>query len=308
LKPIRIGTRKSPLALWQAEYVRAQLLAHHPELSVELVPMSTEGDRVLDRSLAAVGGKGLFIKELEQGLLDKRIDIAVHSLKDMTATLPTGLALAAICEREDPRDAFVSTRYADLAALPGGARVGTASLRRQCQLRHAFPELDIVTLRGNVNTRLAKLDNGEFDAVVLAVAGLKRLGFEQRIRTRLDTEQSLPAVGQGVVSVECRDDDGDTHRLLTALEHTPTRICISAERAMNAALEGGCQVPIGGYAELHGESLRVRGLVGAPDGSRLIRGEVEGPATQAEQLGWQLAEDLLARGARAILDNVYGRG
>ena len=307
MKPFRIGTRKSPLALWQAEHVRARLLAQHRDLHVELVPMSTEGDRILDRSLAAVGGKGLFIKELEQGLFDERIDIAVHSLKDMTATLPNGLALAAVCEREDPRDAFVSTRYAEPAALPAKARVGTASLRRQCQLRHAFPALEVVTLRGNVNTRLAKLDNGEFDAVVLAVAGLKRLGFEERIRARLDTELSLPAVGQGVVCVESRDDDRETRSLLAVLEHAPTRVCISAERAMNAALEGGCQVPIGGYAELNGERLRVRGLVGAPDGSYLIRGEVEGPAAQAEQLGWALAEDLLARGARAILDGVYGR-
>jgi hydroxymethylbilane synthase len=214
--------------------------------------------------------------------------------------------LAAMCEREDPRDAFVSTRHASLGALPPGARVGTASLRRQCQLRHAFPALHIATLRGNVNTRLAKLDDGEFDAIVLAVAGLKRLGFEQRIRAHLDTTLSLPAVGQGVVCIECREDDRETRSRVAALEHEPTRLCVSAERAMNAALEGGCQVPIGGYAELHGEQIRLRGLVGAPDGSRLIRGEVTGHAARAEALGWQLAEDLLARGARAILDGVYG--
>lgn len=308
MKSLRLGTRKSPLALWQAEHVRAQLLAHHPNLRVELVTITTEGDRILDRSLARVGGKGLFIKELEQSLLDDRIDLAVHSLKDMTATLPAGLALATVCEREDPRDAFVSNRYTDLPSLPTGARIGTASLRRQCQLRAAFPALDIVTLRGNVNTRLSKLDAGEFDAVILAVAGLRRLGFEGRIRARLDPELSLPAVGQGVVSIECRANDVATHSLLAPLEHSATRICISAERAFNAALEGGCQVPIGGYAELRGKRLRLRGLVGDPDGSRVIRDDIEGLATQAEQLGAQLAEKLLARGARAILDKVYGRG
>jgi len=307
VKTLRLGTRKSPLALWQAEHVRARLLAAHPGLRVDLVTMTTEGDRILDRSLARVGGKGLFIKELEQGLLDGRTDFAVHSLKDMTATLPAELTLATVCEREDPRDAFVSPRYADLAALPAGARVGTASLRRQCQLRAAYPALEIVTLRGNVNTRLSKLDAGEFDAIILAVAGLKRLGFEERIRASLDTDISLPAVGQGVVCIEARRDDAETRALLAALEHAPTRLCIRAERAFNAALEGGCQVPIGGYAELHGESLRLRGMVGDPDGSHIIRGELTGPAIQAEQLGRQLADELLGRGARAVLDKVYGR-
>jgi hydroxymethylbilane synthase len=304
---LRLGTRKSPLALWQAEHIRARLLALHPGLRVDLVTMSTEGDRILDRSLALVGGKGLFIKELEQGLLDRRTDLAVHSLKDMTVSLPAGLMLAAVCEREDPRDAFVSGLYPELSALPPGARVGTASLRRQCQLRAAFPALDVVTLRGNVNTRLAKLDAGEFEAIILAVAGLKRLGFETRIRARLDADVSLPAVGQGVVCIECRTDDAATRALLAPLEHAPTRACISAERALNAALEGGCQVPIGGYAELHGERLHLRGLVGDPDGSRVIRGEVTGAIAEAEQLGQQLATELLARGARAILDKVYAR-
>lgn len=282
-------------------------MAAHPGLRVDLVTMTTEGDRILDVSLARVGGKGLFIKELEQGLLDGRTDLAVHSLKDMTVSLPDGLLLATVCEREDPRDAFVSNRYADLATLPAGARVGTASLRRQCQLRAAFPALDVVTLRGNVNTRLAKLDAGEFDAILLAVAGLKRLGFENRIRARLDTDVSLPAVGQGVVCIECRADDAETRALLAPLEHAPTRLCVRAERALNAALEGGCQVPIGGYAELRGERIHLRGLVGDPDGSRVIRAEIDGPATQAEQLGHALAADLLARGARVILDKVYGR-
>jgi len=307
LKQLRLGTRKSPLALWQAEHVRAQLLAHHSDLRVELVAMTTEGDRILDRSLARVGGKGLFIKELEQGLFDQRIDLAVHSLKDMTATLPEGLVLSTVCEREDPRDAFVSNHYTDLGAMPAGARVGTSSLRRQCQVRAAFPALEVITLRGNVNTRLSKLDAGEFDAILLAVAGLKRLGFEHRITARLDAAVSLPAVGQGAICIECRTDDAQTRALLAPLEHAPTRICITAERAFNAALEGGCQVPIGGYAELRGARLHLRGLVGEPNGSRILQEEIEGPGTDAAQLGKQLATQLLARGARAILDKVYGR-
>lgn len=304
---LRLGTRKSPLALWQAEHVRGRLQALHPGLVVELVKITTEGDQILDRSLSRVGGKGLFIKELEQALQEQRIDLAVHSLKDVTVTLPAGLHLAAILEREDPRDAFVCGRYARLADLPPGSRVGTASLRRQCQLRATYPRLDIRTLRGNVNTRLAKLDSGEFDAIILACAGLKRLGLAARIRARLDPAESLPAVGQGAVCVECREQDARTNALLAPLNHPATRICVSAERAMNAALEGGCQVPIGGYAVLEGETLYLRGLVGDPDGSQLIRGEIRGGAADAERLGAALAEELLGRGARAILDKVYGR-
>ncbi len=307
MKTLRLGTRKSQLALWQAHYVRDALQRHHPGLRVELVTMTTEGDRILDRSLAQVGGKGLFIKELEQGLLEHRVDIAVHSLKDVTATLPPGLHLSVVCEREDPRDAFISNRHANLASLPPGARVGTSSLRRQCQLREAYAHLEIATLRGNVNTRLAKLDAGEFDAIILAVAGVKRLGMEARIRDRLDPGVSLPAVGQGAVCIECRADDAVTNELLAPLNHRETWICVSAERAMNAHLEGGCQVPIGGYAELHGDALHLRGLVGEPDGGRLLRAEVRGPAAQAELLGAQLAQQLLAQGARDILDKVYGR-
>lgn len=294
--------------MWQAEHVRARLLAAHPGLEVELVRITTEGDQILDRSLARVGGKGLFIKELEQALADRRIDLAVHSLKDVTVTLPTGMHLAAILEREDPRDAFVSNKYHNLAALPAGARVGTASLRRQCQLRSAYPALDIITLRGNVNTRLAKLDSGAFDAIILACAGLKRLGFAERIRAELDAETSLPAVGQGAVCIEARSDDGQTNALLAPLEHATTRICVSAERAMNAALEGGCQVPIGGYAVLERDQLYLRGLVGDPDGSQVIRGEIRGAPAEADGIGQALAEDLLARGARRILDKVYARG
>jgi hydroxymethylbilane synthase len=304
---LRLGTRKSPLALWQAEHVRAQLMQRHPGLQVELVTMTTEGDRILDRSLAKVGGKGLFIKELEQGLAAGQIDLAVHSLKDVTVTLPAGMHLPAFLEREDPRDALVSPRHARLQDLAPGARVGTSSLRRQSQLRAAFAHLEIVTLRGNVNTRLRKLDAGEFDAIILAVAGLKRLGFADRIRAPLAPEESLPAVGQGVVCIECRSDDPATTRLVAALDHAATRCCVAAERALNAALEGGCQVPVAGYAVLQGNELHLRGLVGEPDGSRVVRGEVRGPAAAAESLGTALAQELLARGARAILDRVYGR-
>ena len=304
---LRLGTRKSALALWQAEYVRAALVARHPSLTVELVKITTEGDRILDRPLAAVGGKGLFIKELEQALFDRRIDLAVHSMKDLTVTLPAGLHIAAVCEREDPRDAFVSGRYASLAALPSGSRVGTSSLRRQCQLRALYPQLEVVTLRGNVNTRLAKLDAGEYDALLLAVAGLKRLGFSERIREALPIAVSLPAVGQGAVCIECRSDDAGTNRLLAALDHAPTRTCVAAERALNAALEGGCQVPIAGYAELEGDALHLRALVGAPDGTRIVRGERRGAAVDAAAIGAAVAQELLARGAKEILDGVYGR-
>ena len=307
MKTLRIGTRKSQLALWQAEFVRTRLIAHAPGLEVELVKITTQGDKILDRSLATVGGKGLFIKELEQALVERRIDLAVHSTKDVTVTLPEGLHIAVVCEREDPRDAFVSVNHADLYSLPAGARVGTSSLRRQCQLRATHPRLQIIALRGNVNTRLSKLDAGEYDAVILAAAGLKRLGLSERIRTLLDPADSLPAVGQGAICIECRADDVETHALLAPLNHEPTRLCIQAERAMNAHLGGGCQVPIGGYAELEGDRLHLRGLVGEPDGSRLIRGEVRGSAQDAEQLGVRLADDLLARGAKAILDKVYGR-
>jgi hydroxymethylbilane synthase len=306
---LRLGTRKSPLALWQAEHVRARLLEQNPGLAVELVRITTEGDQILDRSLARVGGKGLFIKELEQALLEGRIDLAVHSLKDMTVSLPPGLHLAAILEREDPRDAFVSSRFASLRELPAASRLGTASLRRQCQIRAAFPALQVVMLRGNVNTRLAKLDTGEFDAILLATAGLKRLGFEARIRARLEPDECLPAVGQGAVCIECRAGDTATNALLSRLDHDTTRTCTSAERAFNAELEGGCQVPIGGFAVLEGGStLYLRGLVGDPDGSRVIRGELRGHAADAERLGRELAKDLLARGARKILDKVYARG
>jgi hydroxymethylbilane synthase len=302
---LRISTRKSPLALWQAEHVRARLVAAHPGLEVELVTMSTAGDRILDAPLAKVGGKGLFIKELEQALLDGRADIAVHSLKDVTVTLPDGLHIPVIGEREDPRDAFVSNKFDLLAALPSGARIGTSSLRRTCQLRALYPQLEIVSLRGNVNSRLAKLDGDEFDAIILACAGLKRLGLGERIRTELPPEILLPAVGQGAICIECRSGDHDVEQLIAPLHHPDTAVRVAAERALNARLEGGCQVPIAAFAELNADVLHLRALVGEPDGSHVIRGEIEGDATRAAALGVDLANELLARGARTILDKVY---
>lgn len=302
---VRIATRKSALALWQANFVKAELEAAHPGLQVELVPMSTQGDKILDTPLAKIGGKGLFVKELETAMLEGRADIAVHSMKDVPVDFPEGLMLHTICQREDPRDAFVSNTYQQLADLPQGAVVGTSSLRRQCQIKAMRPDLQIKDLRGNVNTRLAKLDAGEFDAIILASAGLIRLGFEARIASFLDVGISLPANGQGAVGIECRSDDLVIQQLLAPLEHQETRICVLAERAMNRKLQGGCQVPIGAFAVLQQNELWLRGLVGQLDGSEILRSEIKGEATQAEQLGTQLAEQLLALGADRILDAVY---
>lgn len=302
---LRIATRKSALALWQAEHIKARLEALHPGLQVELLPMSTQGDKILDVPLAKIGGKGLFVKELEQALLEGRADLAVHSMKDVPMHFPDNLGLIAICEREDPTDAFVSNQYPSLDALPQGAVVGTSSLRRQCQIRAHRPDLDIRTLRGNVNTRLAKLDAGEYDAIVLASSGLKRLGFEARIRTTLAPTTSLPAVGQGALGIECRLDDTALHALLAPLAHPDSTVCVRAERALNTHLEGGCQVPIAAYAVLEGEDIWLRGLVGAPDGSLIYRSEGRAPRHDAEALGIRLAEDLLRQGARRILDEIY---
>ncbi|WP_019677186.1 hydroxymethylbilane synthase [Arsukibacterium perlucidum] len=302
---VRIATRKSALALWQAEFVKAELLRHHPALQVELVPMSTQGDKILDTPLAKIGGKGLFVKELETAMLDGRADIAVHSIKDVPVAFPDGLVLQTICQREDPRDAFVSNQFQDLSQLPHGAVVGTSSLRRQCQLKALRPDLTVRDLRGNVNTRLAKLDNGEFAAIILASAGLIRLGFSARIASYLEPEQSLPANGQGAVGIECRSDDTAIQQLLAPLEHQPTRLCVLAERAMNRRLQGGCQVPIGAFATLKDEQLQLRGLVGSLDGSVIIRAEQTGNAELAEQIGLAVAEQLLAQGAGAILQQVY---
>jgi hydroxymethylbilane synthase len=299
---LRIATRKSPLALWQAGHVRERLLALHPGLEVELVTLTTQGDRILDSPLARIGGKGLFVKELEQGLLEGRADLAVHSMKDVPAELPAGLGIGAILERGDARDAFVSTRYRGLDELPPGARVGTSSLRRQCQLRATRPDLELHDLRGNVGTRLGKLDAGEYDAIVLACAGLRRLGLEARITRALAPGEMLPAIAQGVIGIECRLDDARVRALIDPLNHPETGSRTLAERAMNATLAGGCQAPVAGYAQLQDGVLELRGLVGWPDGSAVIRDTVSGPVTEAETLGRQLAKGLLDNGARPILD------
>ncbi|EOX4341196.1 hydroxymethylbilane synthase [Vibrio cholerae] len=303
--PIRIATRQSPLALWQANYVKDALMAAHPGLQVELVAMVTRGDVILDTPLAKVGGKGLFVKELEIAMLEGRADLAVHSMKDVPVDFPDGLGLVTICEREDPRDAFVSNTYAKIEDLPSGAIVGTCSLRRQCQLKAARPDLVIKELRGNVGTRLSKLDAGEYDAIILAAAGLKRLELESRIRSFIEPEQSLPAVGQGAVGIECRVDDQRVRALLAPLNHADTADRVRCERAMNLTLQGGCQVPIGSYALLEGNTIWLRALVGEPDGSQIVRGEIRGPRTQAEQLGITLAEQLLSQGAKEILERLY---
>jgi hydroxymethylbilane synthase len=305
-REIRIATRKSALALWQAEYVKARLEQAHPGLIVSLVPMVSRGDKLLDAPLAKIGGKGLFVKELETALLENEADIAVHSMKDVPMDFPEGLGLYCICEREDPRDAFVSNTFDSLDALPAGSVVGTSSLRRQAQLLARRPDLKIQFLRGNVNTRLAKLDAGEYDAIILAAAGLIRLGFEDRIRASISAEDSLPAGGQGAVGIECRTADTEVHALLALLHHADTADRVSAERALNKRLNGGCQVPIACYALLEGDDLWLRGLVGQPDGGQLLRAEARAPREQAEALGVQVAEALLAQGADRILAAVYG--
>lgn len=302
---LRIATRQSPLALWQANFVKAELEKYHPNLTVELVTMVTKGDVILDTPLAKIGGKGLFVKELELALLEERADIAVHSMKDVPMSFPEGLGLAVICEREDPRDAFVSNRYASLAELPEGAIVGTSSLRRQCQLMAAYPHLTVKSLRGNVGTRLSKLDNGEYDAIILASAGLIRLGMPERIKSFISVEDSLPAAGQGAVGIETRVNDTRVLNYLAKLNHNPTACCVMAERAMNTRLQGGCQVPIGGFATLNGEELELNALVGSLDGSTIIRASGKAHQSEAEQLGIRIAEQLLAQGADKILAEVY---
>jgi len=305
-KLLRIATRGSQLALWQAEYVKARLEAAHENLQVELNIMKTRGDKILDVPLAKVGGKGLFVKELETAMLEGRADIAVHSMKDVPMEFPEGLGLAVICEREQPTDAFVSNNYSSFDSLPQGACVGTSSLRRQCHIRALRPDIKIDFLRGNVNTRLAKLDDGQFDAIILASAGLIRLGMGDRITEQLSIEQSLPAAGQGAVGVECRVDDEDTRALLSVLHHQDTSICVTAERAMNRHLNGGCQVPIAGFAVLEeGGQVFLQGMVANPDGDEMLRAELRGPIAEAEQIGIRVADDLLSQGAQAILDAVY---
>ncbi len=302
---IRIATRESPLALWQAEFVRDELLSRYPNLQVELVGMTTKGDIILDMPLVKIGGKALFVKELEVAMLEGRADIAVHSMKDVPMEFPEGLGLAVICEREDPTDAFVSNHYASLDALPRGAKVGTSSLRRQCQLRALRPDLKIGDLRGNVGTRLSKLDRGEFDAIVLATAGLLRLKLQSRIAQRMDPLISLPAGGQGAVGIETRTADTELNAMLAGLHDPDTADRVIAERAVNKRLNGGCQVPIACYAELEGEQIYLRGLVGDPDGKRMLRCEMRGQRADAEKLGIAVAEDLLAQGADEILRALY---
>lgn len=306
-RKLTIATRESPLALWQAEFVQSALMQAHPGLEVQLLGMTSRGDQLLDVPLAKVGGKGLFVKELENALLDGSADIAVHSMKDVPMEFPAGLGLGVICQREDPSDAFVSNRYRTLAQLPAASVVGTSSLRRECQLRAQRPDLQVKFLRGNVNTRLRKLDDGEYDAIILASAGLLRLGFAHRIAQKIEVSDSLPAGGQGAVGIELRSDDDAVLALLQVVHHEGTARRVAAERAMNQRLQGGCQVPIACYAEYENGSdqLWLRGLVGKPDGSVLLRAEGRAPAVDAEALGISVAQDLLAQGAAAILAEVY---
>jgi hydroxymethylbilane synthase len=303
---LRIATRKSPLALWQANHVREALLARNPGLKVELLTMTTQGDKILDTPLAKVGGKGLFVKELELGMLEGRADLAVHSMKDVPVEFPDGLGLAAVLPREDPRDVLISNRFSSIDELPDGARVGTSSLRRQCQLRARRSNLQILDLRGNVNTRLKKLDEGAYDAILLAAAGVRRMGWESRITELLPPEQFLPAIGQGAIGIEIRLDDERVAGLVAQLNDPQTATRIAAERALNERLQGGCQVPIAGYSEISHGVIVLRALVGRPDGSELVQGVISGKPEDAEELGQVLADDLLSRGAREILADVYG--
>ncbi len=298
---IKIATRKSALALWQAEEVSRLLQQTHKNVSVELIKMTTTGDRLLQESLANKGGKGLFVKELERGLLENKADIAVHSMKDVPIALPKKLHLPVILAREDARDAFISNHYENLAALPKNAVVGTSSSRRACQITAKFPSLEIKLLRGNVNTRLAKLDNGEYDAIILATAGLNRLGFSDRIRSFLSVEDSLPAIGQGAIGIECRCNDNNIEPLISPLNHEETNICVTAERTVSQALQGGCQLPIAGLAQLNGNDLSLRALVGNPDGSKICSSKKIGYKSNPIELGHLVAEELLSQGADKIL-------
>jgi hydroxymethylbilane synthase len=302
---IRIATRKSPLALWQANFVKQQLLAAHPNLTVDLLPMTTKGDVLLDSPLSKIGGKGLFVKQLEQAILNNEADIAVHSIKDIPAEFPEGLALTTICKRDDVRDAFISNKYQNLDELPNNAVVGTSSLRRQCQLRAKYPHLQIKELRGNVGTRLAKLDNNEYDAIILAAVGLKRLALDGRIKQYIDTSLILPAVGQGAIGIETRTNDKQILDILSVLDDKNSHICIQAERAMNKALQGGCQVPIACYSQLNNNTLLLEGLVGCIDGSNIIKASLTGSLTEAERLGQELANCLLKQGAKTILQELH---
>lgn len=303
---LRIATRKSPLALWQAEFVRDQLQQLYPHLTVTLVPLSTRGDKILDAPLAKVGGKALFVKELEQALLNADADIAVHSGKDVPVELPDGLDMPVILKRHDPRDALVSNEFSCVDALPEGARVGTSSVRRQCQLLALRPDLKLADLRGNVGTRLAKLDAGDFDAIILASAGLDRMALDARIRERIDPARMIPAIAQGAMTIECRASDEPVRSLIAALNDAPTRCCVEAERAMNRRLMGGCQVPVAGYARIEGEQLHLRGMVGRPDGTGQVFAGHQGPVADPSVLGDAVAGELLQQGAGDILEAFYG--
>lgn len=305
MKTLRIATRQSPLALWQAEHIKARLEKLHTALKVELVTFVTQGDKILDTPLAKIGGKGLFVKELEQALFDGRADLAVHSIKDVPMQLPDGLDLPVICEREDPFDAFVSNHYESFDQLPQGAVVGTSSLRRKCQILNHRPDLVIKDLRGNVGTRLSKLDSGLYDGIILASAGLKRLELHERIRHGLDPIVSLPAVGQGALGLECRANDQDVLALIEPLKHFETEVCVRAERAFNAYLEGGCQIPIAGYATLLNGQVSMEGRVGSVDGKTLLKAKIQGNPEHAIEIGQQLAKKLLALGAGPLLKDLH---
>ncbi len=307
-RALRIATRKSPLALWQAEHVKAALGELYPELTIQLIPMSTRGDEILDRSLAAIGGKGLFLKELERAMLDGEADLAVHSMKDVPADLPAGLHIAAVLTREDPRDAIVSNRFDSLDELPQGSVLGTSSLRRQAQMLDLRPDLDIKPARGNVGTRLQRLDEGNFTAIMLAYAGLKRLGLAERARQVLEIDVCLPAVGQGIVGIECRSDDAELNQLLARLNDPISGICLGAERAFASALEASCHAPVAAHAVLEGNQLHLRGLVAMPDGSKLLKGEARGESGKARELGLTLAGQLLQQGAGDILRSLEENG
>ncbi|MBI3222122.1 MAG: hydroxymethylbilane synthase [Nitrosomonadales bacterium] len=296
-----IASRESALAMWQAEHIRDRLRALYPQTEVSILGMTTQGDQILDVTLSKIGGKGLFVKELETALEDGRADLAVHSLKDVPMNLPQGFVLAVIGEREDPHDAFVSNNYENLASLPAGSVVGTSSLRRESQLRARFPHLNIEPLRGNVQTRLRKLDEGKYAAIILAAAGLKRLGLSSRIRTLISSEDSLPAVGQGALGIECRADRADVIAALQPLHHHDTAACVYAERALSRALGGSCQVPLGGFAEVKNGKLRMRGFVASPDGKRMMQSEMVGEVSDPETLGNRIADELRAQGADKIL-------
>ena len=296
-----IASRESALAMWQAEHIQERLRALYPQTEVSILGMTTKGDQILDVTLSKIGGKGLFVKELETAIEDGRADLAVHSLKDVPMHMPEGFALAAIGEREDPHDAFVSNNFENLAALPAGSVVGTSSLRRESQVRARFPHLDVKPLRGNVQTRLRKLDEGQYSAIILAASGLKRLGLGDRIRGIITSEESLPAVGQGALGFECRSDRPEIIELLQSLHHPETAACVLAERAMSRSLGGSCSVPLGGFAQIENGKLRMRGFVASPDGKRMMRSDITGEVNDPEALGYKIADELRAQGAEAIL-------